>query len=191
MTDTPVDIRNRRLVCENLKFHVYFDHVVDQAGHEVSDYLVVSPKQQSPDLVTGVAILPIIEGRYVGMVRIYRPAIRAYSWEIPHGFVEAEERDHQASAIRELMEETGLKVSNVESLGYITPDAGVIAGRVHLFLATQYQQQTGTQLKELGLGEFRFFAIEEFERMIENSVIQDTFTLAAWCKYLLRHKERS
>jgi len=83
--------------------------------------------------VTGVAILPIIQDRYVGMVRIYRPAIRAYSWEIPHGFVEAEERDHQASAIRELMEETGLKVSNVESLGYITPDAGVIAGRVHLF----------------------------------------------------------
>lgn len=186
MTDTQVDIRSRRLVCENQKFHVYFDHVVDRAGHEVPDYLVVSPKQQSQDLVTGVAILPIMQG-YVGMVRIYRPPLRSYSWEIPHGFVEAEEHDQQASAIRELMEETGLKVSNVESLGYITPDAGIIAGRVHLFLADQCEQ-TGTQISELGLREFDFFAIEEFERMVENSIVQDAFTLAAWCRYLLRTK---
>jgi ADP-ribose pyrophosphatase len=147
---------------------------------------VVSPKLQSKNLVTGVAILPIVQGS-VGMISIYRPAIRAYSWEIPHGFVEAEEHDQQTSAIRELMEETGLKVSNVESLGYITPDAGIIAGRVHLFLADKCEQ-TGTQTNELGLREFSYFSVEEFERMVENSVVQDTFTLAAWCRYLLRHK---
>jgi ADP-ribose pyrophosphatase YjhB (NUDIX family) len=186
MTDIHVDIRSRRLVCENQKFHVYFDHVVDKAGNEVPDYLVVSPKQQSQNLVTGVAILPIVQGS-VGLVRIYRPALRAYSWEIPHGFVEADEHDQQASTIRELSEETGLKVSNVESLGFITPDAGIIAGRVHLFLAVNCEQ-TGTQTNELGLKEFSYFSVEEFERMVENSVIQDTFTLAAWCRYLLRHK---
>lgn len=186
MMDIDVDIRSRRLVCENQKFYVYFDHVVDKAGHEVPDYLVVSPKQQSKNQITGVAILPIMQG-YVGMVRIHRPALHSYSWEIPHGFVEVDEDDQQASAIRELLEETGLKVSNVESLGYITPDAGIIAGRVHLFLADQLEQ-TGTQISELGLREFSFFAIEEFERMIEHSEVQDTFTLAAWCRYVLRTK---
>ncbi len=173
---------DRQLVAENSKFHVYFDHVVDSTGHEVPNYLVVSPKQQTGNLVTGVGILPIVDGR-VGLVRIYRPALRDYSWEIPHGFVDEGEIAHEA-AIRELMEETGLAADKITALGLMTPDSGVLAGRVHLYLVEQCTE-TGLGEGELGLESFSFFSIPDFERMLRTSEIQDSFTLAAWCRYFL------
>ncbi|MDO8412446.1 MAG: NUDIX hydrolase [Gallionellaceae bacterium] len=182
--DLPIEVVNRRIVCENTKFLVYFDHVIDQAGGEVRDYLVVAPKNPGENLVTGVAILPIVDGQ-IGLIRIYRPAIRSYSWEIPHGFVEEGESDH-SSASRELLEETGLTVAAecLSSLGYITPDSGVLAARVHLFLAEACYPSQQAQ-PEIGLREFRFFPVAVVEEMITHSDIQDTFTLAAWCKYQL------
>lgn len=189
--DLPIEVVGRRLACENAKFFVYFDHVVDKTGSEVLDYLVVSPKHADVNLVTGVAILPVFD-RQIGLIRIYRPAIRDYSWEIPHGFIDEGERD-KSSALRELLEETGLAVETggFSSLGYITPDAGVLAARVHVFLA-EACYASGKIQPELGLRDFRFFSFMEFERMIERSEVQDTFTLAAWCKYqLLQNAKRT
>ena len=187
--DFPIEVVDRRLVCENTKFFIYFDHVIDKAGSEVRDYLVVAPKNAGENLVTGVAILPIVDGQ-VGLIRIYRPAIRAYSWEIPHGFVDEGESDN-LSALRELLEETGLtvKAEYFSSLGYITPDSGILAARVHLFLAESCYTTQPIQ-RELGLREFHLFPFREFEEMIGRSEIQDTFTLAAWCKYQLSQNVR-
>jgi ADP-ribose pyrophosphatase len=182
--DSPIEVRGRRLACENAKFAVYFDHLVDKTGSEVLDYLVVSPKHADVNLVTGVAILPVFD-RQIGLIRIYRPAIRDYSWEIPHGFIDEGEKA-KSSALRELLEETGLAVEagGFSSLGYITPDSGVLAARVHVFLA-EACYASGKIQPELGLRHFRFFPFMDFERMIERSEVQDTFTLAAWCKYQL------
>lgn len=187
--ELPIKVVSRRLACENTKFSVYFDHVIDKAGDEVKNYLVVAPKNTGGNLVAGVAILPISNGQ-VGLIRIYRPAIRAYSWEIPHGFVDEGESDN-TSALRELLEETGLLVSSEKffPMGYITPDSGILAARVHLFLAvTETGHATQQIQRELGLRGFRFFSFAEFEDMIQRSEIQDTFTLAAWCKYQLCQK---
>lgn len=177
-----VEILSRRLVCENQRFHVFFDHVLDHAGWEVPDYLVVAPKQKSAELATGVAILPMRDDK-VGLVRIYRPALRDYVWEIPHGFVEPSESS-ECSAVRELMEEAGIIVDRIESLGLIAPDAGVLAGRVHLYRA-QASGECSDRAGETGLREFRWFSIPRFEAMIRDSEIQDSFTLSAWCRLKL------
>lgn len=188
-SDLPISVVDRRLACENSMFFVYFDHAIDKAGVEVRDYLVVAPKNAGKNLVAGVAILPIAGGQ-VGLIRIYRPAIRAYSWEIPQGFIDDGEID-DASALRELLEETGLTVESrcLYSLGYITPDAGVLAARVHLFLAEACITAQSIQL-ELGLREFRLFPFGELEGMIDRSEIQDASTLAAWCKYQILQNSR-
>lgn len=187
--DMPITRANRRLMCENSKFSVYFDHVIDQAGFEIRDYLVVAPRNTGKNFVTGVAVLPVVDGN-VGLVRIFRPALQAYCWEIPHGFVD-EGETNKASATRELLEETGLVAdpARIASLGFIAPDSGIIAARVELFAAEggKVEKRGGG---ELGVREFRFFPFEVFERMIMDSGVQDTFTLAAWCRYQLlrRHK---
>lgn len=187
--DLPLKVIARRLACENTRFFIYFDHVIAQTGGEVQDYLVVSPKISKSNLVTGVAILPIAN-RQVGLIRIYRPTIRAYSWEIPQGFID-EGEDDNSSAQRELKEETGLTVESkyLSSLGYITPDTGVLAARVHLFLAEDCIKTHQIE-PELGLREFRYFSFLQLEEMIERSELQDSSTLAAWCKYQLLQNSR-
>jgi len=180
----PIEVIARRLACENEKFFIYFDHVIDKAGDEVKNYLVVAPKITGKNLVTGVAVLPIVDGQ-IGLVRIYRPVLRAYSWEIPQGFLDEGESDN-TSAIRELLEETGLSVEakHFSSLGYITPDTGILAARVHIFLAEDCNKTQKIE-HELGLREFRFFSFLEFEAMIERSEVQDSSTISTWCKYRL------
>ena len=178
-----VKVISRSLVCENSKFHIYFDHVLDLINkNEVLKYLVVSPKYSAPNLVTGVAVLPIIR-RHVGLIRIYRPAIRSFSWEIPHGFIEGGECAN-ISASRELLEETGLyfKAENFNSLGCITPDPGVLAARIDLYFVSGDHELKSAE-DEIGLRGFQFFSFEMFEKMIDNSEVQDGITLSAWCKY--------
>lgn len=52
-----IEIQSRRLVCENKKFDVFFDHVTDsRSGQDVPNFLTVSPKVQRGELVSGVAI---------------------------------------------------------------------------------------------------------------------------------------
>lgn len=180
MTELTVNLLEKRLACENSKFSVYFQHVIDPAGFEVNDYLVVQPKQQLVNLVTGVAILPLLKNK-VGLIKIFRPVINDHSWEIPHGFIENIEQV-ETSAMRELKEETGLVASNMISLGYITPDSGVLSARVQLFAAIDCVAVSAVK-KEIGLKGFQFFDYETFEDMINASLVQDTFTISAWCKY--------
>jgi len=125
----------RNLVASNARFSIFLDEITCPGEPETRNYLVVSPKHGGTDLVTGVGVLPICEGR-IGLIQAYRHPISEEIWEIPHGFVEDGET-HEVSALRELQEETGLTcdLGELHSLGLITPDAGILAARVKLFVA--------------------------------------------------------
>lgn len=99
------------------------------------DYLVVQPRESNEQMITGVAVLPVFNGK-LGLIRVYRPAIKAAVWKIPRGFVDANEPEPIA-ALRELEEEKGLTTlsEDLHSLGLIAPDDGVLAARIHLFVA--------------------------------------------------------
>jgi ADP-ribose pyrophosphatase len=178
-------LHNRRLVCENSQFDVFFDHVEDSDGSKVTDYLVLVPRRKAANLITGVAILPIVDGRYA-LLRIYRHAIDDYSWEIPRGFVEPGEENIE-SVIRELGEETGLKCekNHIRSLGYLTPDAGILAARIHLFVATQCQWRAPFIVNEMGHRELKLFNASEMVQMAKESVVQDPYTLITYYRYIL------
>ena len=174
---------SRKLFYHNLVFNFYLDHIRDDLGQDVREYFVMQPKNIRDDMGGGVAVLPVIDGK-IGLINIYRPAINASQWEIPHGFVEPDESDNQAAA-RELEEETGLiaPLENYSSLGFVTPDAGVIAAHVHLFSLESHTARNES-VYELGIEQFKFFEISEIRRMIECSEIRDGFTIAAIFKFL-------
>ena len=53
-------------------------HVIDANFKEVADYLIVEPKIHDENLISGVAILPFVNG-LIGCVEIYRPALEQKS----------------------------------------------------------------------------------------------------------------
>lgn len=180
-------LRQRRLACENIRFEVFLDDVEDPNGEIVHDYLVVAPKVRTGELITGVAVLPIVGGK-IGLLRIYRHAIQRYLWEVPRGFVDPGETDRR-SALRELEEETGLSCvdTDIESLGILAPEPGVLAARVHLFVARNCRVVRPFGVEEFGHKEFRWFEPSQVSALHEIEEIQDPCTLIACERYDKKH----
>lgn len=174
---------NRKLICQNSVFKIFFQKVKSNDGKIIPDYLIISPKQKSANLVAGVSVLPVVNGKFA-LLRIYRHAISADSWEIPRGFVDKSETSTQA-VIRELEEETGLECrrSGIHSLGIVTPEAGIFEARTHLFVARNCKPKRSFSINELGHREFRLVTDIEIRRMIKRGDIQDQNTLVCFYRY--------
>jgi ADP-ribose pyrophosphatase len=94
-------------------------------GEPVQTYHAVGQQ----DYVTIVARTP--DGR-IPLVRQYRPAVEAFTWELPAGLVDRGE-EPIVSAQRELVEETGYAVRSVSPLGSMAPCTGRLSNRAHSF----------------------------------------------------------
>jgi len=176
MADLPVTPLARKEVFRNAVFTVYADHVCDAAGNEIRDYLTVAPHHRAAGGVTGVAVLPLLEGAF-GLIRVYRHSIGEYGWEVPRGFVDRDEAP-DAAALRELREETGLAASGpLRDLGALAPEPGVFAARVRLFAAENCTRTGAAASAELGHGGLRFFSRPELAGLIDRGEILDPCTL--------------
>ena len=88
------------------------DHAVAQA-----DYIAIVA-------LTGKGSIPI--------VRQYRPALEAFSWELPAGLVDAGEKPSECCR-RELLEETGLTARAIHDLAQTFPCTGRLSNKIHSF----------------------------------------------------------
>jgi 8-oxo-dGTP pyrophosphatase MutT (NUDIX family) len=79
-----------------------------------------------------IAILARTPDDRFPIVRQYRPAIEAYSWELPAGMVDAGE-DPATTCARELLEETGYPARAVHPLGTYAPCTARLSNRIHSF----------------------------------------------------------
>lgn len=183
MSPPPIRLVKRSLGCTNRAFEVFLDDITDQRGETVFNFVVVSPRQKVENQVAGIAILPIFEDT-LGLLRIYRHPVGAYTWEIPRGFVEAGE-EALTAALRELEEETGLQCDrqDVVDLGTMLPEPGVLAARTRLFVASKCRLVTRYRANELGHKELRFVTLEEFAGMAQKGDIEDGHTLAVFYRY--------
>lgn len=184
-SEAPVVLHSRRLACENSVFSVYLDCLEQADGFHVFDYISIIPRVLAQNGITGIAVLPEINGKF-GLVRVYRHPLGSTAWELPRGFIDKQESALDAT-LRELKEELGLVAikANLVPLGIVAPDPGVIAARVQLFVARRCVPASTGRKQELGHIEARFFAPSELDALIADGEILDPFTLVA----CLRHKQ--
>jgi ADP-ribose pyrophosphatase len=84
---------------------------------------------EQSDYISIVALTP---ERLIPIVRQYRPAVEAFTWELPAGLVDPNE-DPAEACRRELLEETGLPARAVHLLGVASPCTGRLGNRIHSF----------------------------------------------------------
>lgn len=83
-----------------------------------------------------VSVLAITPAGGVLLVRQHRPVLDAVTLELPAGHVDPGETP-EASARRELLEETGHRAARCELLGELDPDTGRLANRNWCFRASE------------------------------------------------------
>jgi len=181
----PVRILSRRLVVENTRWKVLFDHIQAENGHEVLGYLVVQPKVSLEGNVTGVGVLPVLDDKVI-LRKSYRYPLEDYFWEIPRGLVE-EGDDPEISALRELEEEAGLicDKDDLHFLCNVAPEASTLAAKVAICLATNCRPGGVRDLEEPGLGDCHAFTRDEIRSMIASNEVCEGNTQVALCRYLL------
>ncbi|MGH9629205.1 MAG: NUDIX hydrolase [Bryobacteraceae bacterium] len=180
-----VAIENRCLVFENSKSYVFSDHIVDGSALDVPDYLVVVPRASRPNLISGVTVILIQEGRVV-LRKVHRHAVSAALLEATRGFVD-EDEEPPAAALRELPEDTGLTCSsqNLRSLGFCAPTQESLRARIALFVALDCSLAGDPDENELGLGELVSISLEDAERVVREMSLEESTTCIAMHRFLL------
>lgn len=162
-------ILKRKKVCSNSLFDVCFDNL-DVDNQVVENYLIVKPKvSKGKDKIVGICVLPEFQGKFL-LMQGWRYQIDQFIWQAPAGFVELNE-DPADTALRELKEETSLicKKKNLISLGSFLPDAGLVEGRVALFLAKKCKKLDQKVSFEVGIGDLQHFSKKDLEKLINSS----------------------
>ncbi|MDO4259666.1 MAG: NUDIX hydrolase [Actinomycetaceae bacterium] len=82
----------------------------------------------------GAVVIPFHNDQVL-FIRHPRPIPGVHLWEFPRGMGDPEDLSLEDTAIRELKEETGLSAHQLEFLGFIYPDSGILANRVGVYIA--------------------------------------------------------
>jgi ADP-ribose pyrophosphatase len=125
MTEEWPKIRSRKVTKVSPWMEVIAREVEFTPGAPAEIYHAVGQS----DYLAVVARTP--DGR-IPIVRQYRPAIEAFSWELPAGLVDPGEQPIE-SARRELMEETGYPARTIHPLGTAAACTGRLSNRIHSF----------------------------------------------------------
>ena len=177
--DSQYEISKRELITENIRFSVFLDTITQDGEVAIKDYLSISPKSSDENQITSAITLPVDNGKY-GLVKIYRPPIQDFSWELPGGFIEPDETPALA-AIRELKEETGLicEEEHLIYLGTFFPSPGLLSGKLCIFSAEKCTPGTEKEKTDLGVSQFKWFSEEEIDESISKGSIYDLGMLLA------------
>ena len=159
----------KKLSSEYIIKHQYFTARKDVCempdGTIVPEYFVV-------ELPTSVCALAITEDNKVVMIKQYRHPIEQATLEIPGGFIDKDE-DPKVAVTRELLEETGFSFPNVEYVGKVAANPGVLDNYTYLFLATGGKKITVQNLDNHEDIEVLLLPVEEVKAMLQrNEFIQ-------------------
>ena len=124
----PWDVIASERLISNRWLTVRRDSCLVAAGRQPIDYYVV----EKDDFVMAVALTPEDE---VILVRQYKHGCGSVILECPAGYLDLREEPTDAVR-RELREETGFRVEDVQSLGVFLTSPSFLSNRAHLFLCT-------------------------------------------------------
>lgn len=98
-----------------------------------------------------VSVLAVTRDGRVPLVRQYRPAVEAMTIELPGGLRDRDDSP-DATAVRELVEETGLQVSGSPLLlGCLAPDTGRLENKLWGYFATTAADEIAGWKSEPGI----------------------------------------
>ena len=125
------------------------------------------------------AVIPLLPGGEIVMVRQFRYALGMETLEIPAGKVDSGE-DPETCARRELLEETGFEARELLHLYTYAPAIGYSNERIHIFSAPGVEHRTDEK-DEREISAVEIVPLERLRAMIQEGRILDGKTLIGLC----------
>jgi len=154
----PSSLKDSTLVYKGARFHVH---------HLKNRDVVIHPG--------AVVILPCLDDENIILIRNERFAVGETLWELPAGTLEPKEHP-QATAERELIEETGYKAGHIQFLNSFYTSPGICNEHMFAYLATQLIL-VGQDLDENEKITVEIKSWHQVLTMIQNGEIHDGKTL--------------
>lgn len=152
-------------------------HTQADFGSFRKDYYVV-------DLGPRAGIVALRDG-CVLMTRQYRFLIDGYSWEIPGGRVDAGETP-EVAAVRECLEETGVRCAGLQPLAVYYPGLDNFDNRTTLFWSEETESVKPFVVDEAEVVEIRWIALSECLERVFRGEILDALTVTGLLAYQAR-----
>jgi 8-oxo-dGTP pyrophosphatase MutT (NUDIX family) len=164
----------RREVYRGRVFDLEVERFRDEAEQREFDIEVVRHRG-------GAGVLPVEADGRVVLVHQWRYPLDRLVVEIPAGRIEAGD-DPQATALRELEEEAGLRAGRVDPLGSILPAPGYCTERVWIYLARDLTA-VPQRLEEDERVEIVRMTLDEALAAVEAGEIDDAKTVIALLRF--------
>ena len=176
--EIPVVRLDRQLKYEGNILKIYEDTVLAN-GHEAHwDYIHHDG---------AAAVLPVCSDGKILMVRQYRNALDRFTLEIPAGKLDAPDEPKVNCAFRELEEETGFRVDQLEYLMSLNTTVAFCDEAIDIFVA-HHLIPSKQHLDEDEVINVEAWELEDLEKLIYAGELTDGKTIAAIMAYARKYR---
>ena len=125
--------------------------------------------------------MPVLDNGKIVLIRQYRYAARQYLWELVAGRIDPGENVKQA-AVRELIEETGLRAKTMRQFLEFWPSPGFLEEKMFVLMAEGVTQGEAEPEEDERI-EAKAFSRAELKTMLQKGILRDAKTISSLLYY--------
>jgi ADP-ribose diphosphatase len=163
-----------KVVFKGKVFSVRRDEVIEPSGVRATRDMIAHSGS--------VVVMPVLDDGKIVLIRQYRYAARQYLWELVAGRIDPGEKVKQA-AVRELIEETGLRAKKMHQFLEFWPSPGFLEEKMFVLLAEGITQGEAHPEEDEKI-EAKAFSRAELKKMLKNGILRDGKTISSLLYYL-------
>jgi ADP-ribose diphosphatase len=162
-----------KIVFKGKVFSVRRDEVIEPSGVRATRDMI--------EHSGSVVVMPVLDNGKIVLIRQYRHAARQYLWELVAGRIDPGE-DVKQAAVRELIEETGLRAKKMRTFLEFWPSPGFLEEKMFVLLAQGVTQGEAHPEEDERI-EAKAFSRAELLKMLQKGVLRDAKTISSLLYY--------